>query len=81
MEKIVANSKESIKELIANTLGVSLEVIQDELAIGDIPEWDSLGHMKLITALESELGISLDIEQVLEIEDVEDIIDAVISEG
>ncbi|EKF9607434.1 TPA: phosphopantetheine-binding protein, partial [Vibrio cholerae] len=46
---------------------------------GDIPEWDSLAHMRIIAALESDLGVVLDIEQVLEIEDVEDIIDAVIN--
>ncbi|EMK6838323.1 acyl carrier protein, partial [Vibrio cholerae] len=33
----------------------------------------------IIAALESDLGVVLDIEQVLEIEDVEDIIDAVIN--
>ncbi|HAS3857035.1 TPA: acyl carrier protein, partial [Vibrio cholerae] len=34
---------------------------------------------RIIAALESDLGVVLDIEQVLEIEDVEDIIDAVIN--
>ncbi|MGR6832888.1 acyl carrier protein [Aliivibrio wodanis] len=72
-------SKESTKELIANILGVSLDVVQDELAVGDIPEWDSLAHMRIIAALESDLGVVLDIEQTLEIEDVEDIIDAVLN--
>ena len=73
------NTKESVKELIANILGVSLEVVEDELAVGDIPEWDSLAHMRIIAALESDLGVVLDIEQTLDIEDVEDIIDAVLS--
>ncbi|HAS7161639.1 TPA: acyl carrier protein, partial [Vibrio cholerae] len=54
-------------------------IINKELAVGDIPEWDSLAHMRIIAALESDLGVVLDIEQVLEIEDVEDIIDAVIN--
>jgi acyl carrier protein len=35
--------------------------------------------MKLIAALETEMGITLDIEQTLEIEDVEDIIEAVVT--
>lgn len=73
------NTKESVKELIAKILGVSLEVVEDELAVGDIPEWDSLAHMRIIAALESDLGVVLDIEQTLEIEDVEDIIDAVLN--
>jgi acyl carrier protein len=72
-------SKEAVKELIAKTLGVAVDVVDDELAVGDIPEWDSLAHMRIIAALESELGVVLDIEQTLEIEDVEDIVDAVMS--
>jgi acyl carrier protein len=67
--------KEKIKKLIADILNVSPELIRDDLAIGDIPEWDSLGHIRIITALETELGILLSIEQTLEIEDVEDIIE------
>ncbi|NOI66954.1 acyl carrier protein [Vibrio sp. 99-8-1] len=75
----MANTKESVKKLIAKVLEVSLEVVEDELAVGDIPEWDSLAHMRIIAALESDLGVVLDIEQTLEIEDVEDIIDAVLN--
>lgn len=73
------NTKESVKELIAKILGVSLDVIEDELAVGDIPEWDSLAHMRIIASLESDLGVVLDIEQTLEIEDVEDIVEAVLN--
>ncbi|WCE29851.1 acyl carrier protein [Vibrio sp. SCSIO 43137] len=72
-------TKAAVKALIADILKVSVEKIDDELAIGDIPEWDSLAHMRIIAALESELGVVLDIEQTLEIEDVEDIVDAVMS--
>ncbi|CAM3891150.1 acyl carrier protein [Vibrio aquimaris] len=72
-------SKESIKKLVADVLGVSLDKIDDELAVGDIPEWDSLAHMRIFASLESELGVVLDIEQTLDVEDVEDIVDAVLS--
>lgn len=72
-------TKDSIYKLIANVLQVSIDKIEDELAVGDIPEWDSLAHMRIIAALDSELGVELDIEQTLEIEDVEDIVDAVLN--
>ncbi len=73
------NTKESVKELIAKVLNVPVSAVEDELAVGDIPEWDSLAHMRIIAALESDLGVVLDIEQTLEIEDVEDIVDAVLN--
>lgn len=72
-------SEEKIINFIAGILEVEIGIINKELAVGDIPEWDSLAHMRIIAALESDLGVVLDIEQVLEIEDVEDIIDAVIN--
>ena len=72
-------TKEAIKQLIANVLEVSLDKIEDELAVGDIPAWDSLTHMRIIAALESNFGVVLDIEQTFEIEDVEDIVDAVLN--
>ena len=74
-------TKQQVYQLIAETLNVNIEVINDELAVGDITEWDSLGHMQIITALETQMGIVLDIEETLEIEDVEDILDAVKNHG
>ena len=65
-----------IKQIIAENLKVPLESISDDLAVGDIPEWDSLAHVRIIGALEISLGVELDIEQTLDLEDVEDLIDA-----
>ena len=73
----MAITKDDIKTLVANTLGVAIDQIQDELAVGDILEWDSLAHMRIITALEVDFGVVLDIEQTLDIEDVDDIVEAV----
>ena len=65
-----------IKKLIAENLNVSQDIITDDLAVGDISEWDSLAHVRLIGALELAFGVELDVEQTLDIEDVEDFIDA-----
>lgn len=73
----MAITEQEIKSLIAKTLDVTIDIIDNELAIGDIPEWDSLAHLRIIMAIEKELGIRLEIEETIEIEDVEDIIDAV----
>ena len=73
----MAITEQEIKSLIAKTLDVKIDIIDNELAIGDIPEWDSLAHLRIIMAIEKELGIRLEIEETIEIEDVEDIIDAV----
>ncbi|MBU2023287.1 MAG: acyl carrier protein [Gammaproteobacteria bacterium] len=69
--------KNEVRELIAKILNVSTDVVVDDLAVGDIPEWDSLAHMNIIASIEKEFGITIDIEQTLDIEDVEDIIEIV----
>jgi acyl carrier protein len=68
---------EKTRSLIAEALNVSIDRIQPDLAVGDIPEWDSLANTRLMIALEQEFNLNLDVEDVLDLETVEDIIDIV----
>lgn len=53
---------EQVKQIIANVLNVDLNVITAELSSGDIPEWDSVGNLAIISTLEQELGIEFPLE-------------------
>ena len=66
--------EKTIRELIARILNVAEEVVVDDLAVGDIPEWDSLHHMMIITSLQKEFGISFQREELIDIENVADLI-------
>ena len=68
------NEKE-IKNSIANHFKVEVELIVDDLMVGDIPQWDSLGHISLISHLEKEFNLSIDVDQSLEMETIEDIVE------
>ena len=39
----------------------------------DVPKWDSLQHMALVTALEQNFGVSLSMDEMVEIRSVQDI--------
>jgi acyl carrier protein len=39
----------------------------------DVPAWDSMGHVALVSSLEGVLGVSFDIDEVMEMEDVRQI--------
>ena len=41
--------------------------VPDDLQYQDITEWDSAGHMALISALDEEFDIMLDTDDVLDI--------------
>ena len=66
--------KQEIFQLISQTLKVSPDIITEELAMGDIEQWDSLAHVNLLASVEKQFNITLDIDQALEIESVEDVI-------
>lgn len=69
----MTTSKE-VKEIIAQTLNVEVLNITDSLAIGDIEQWDSMGNMAIIAALEEKLGLEFPIEDLFELNSVSSII-------
>lgn len=66
-----------IKNIIAETLNVSPEIITESLGVGDINEWDSMGNMAIIAALEERLGIEFPIEDLFELNSVEALIEEI----
>jgi len=63
-----------VKQIIISVLGINEDEYSDELAIGDIPEWDSINHVILIQQIEEDFDISIDVTDAIDIEDVFDII-------
>ena len=66
-----------IKEIIARVLNVALDRITDDLSSGDIPEWDSLGHLAIISTLEQELEIEFPLEDLFDLTSVKSIVEEV----
>ena len=40
----------------------------------DIPAWDSMGHVALVSSLEQAFGLSFDVDEVMEMENVRQIV-------
>ena len=55
----------NLKQLIAETFSVDASVIADDLKYQGIPQWDSVGHMNLIAALEDAFDLMLDMDDVI----------------
>jgi acyl carrier protein len=55
---------------IAGVLDVPPGSLSDESSPDTIPSWDSLNHLNLVMALESEFGVSLSVDDTLEMVDV-----------
>jgi acyl carrier protein len=53
-------------QVIGQVFGVSVEQINEETSPDTTPNWDSLGHINLILAIETEFGVSLSPEDAME---------------
>ena len=62
---------EKVKEIIATALNIDVKLVTDDLAIGDVPEWDSVGNLLIVSNLEENLGIEFPIEDLYELTSVE----------
>jgi len=61
-----------MKKVFCEVLNISPDVYNEELSAGDIQEWDSLGHVNLLQAVEDEFNIAFDVTDALELESVKD---------
>ncbi len=66
--------KAQVYNIVANTLGVPATQVTTKLAIGDIPEWDSIANVRLLQAIESAFDIEIDALDALDAEDVFDFV-------
>jgi acyl carrier protein len=53
---------------------VEPQSITIETKPSDIPAWDSMGHVALVSSLEQAFGLTFDVDEVMEMEDVRQIL-------
>jgi len=51
---------DQVIEILAEQFGIPITDIPGSLEFGDIPQWDSLGHMSVIAALEEKFNLEVD---------------------
>lgn len=66
-----------VKEIIARVLNVDPGVITDTLSSGDIPEWDSVGNLAIISTIEQELEVEFPLEDLFDLTSVKSLVDEV----
>lgn len=68
---------EKIIEIVATTCEVDKSEVTENSTVGDFPAWDSMGHLAILNAVEEAFDISFEPEEMMELEDVKDIVEAV----
>ena len=55
---------EEFLSFAATVLGVPREALSPETACGDLPEWDSVMHLRLVMETEARYGVSIPLEEI-----------------
>lgn len=59
---------EKIKKIFCDALGVAESEINDETAYDSFEPWDSLKHLEIISKLEEEFGIEIEMNDIIAME-------------
>jgi acyl carrier protein len=62
-----------LKQLIAGLFKCGVDDLSEATGPGDIPGWDSLGHVMLMAAVDREFGRHIPIEDAIEIASIADL--------
>ncbi len=68
---------EKVIEIVATTCDVDKSEVNENSTVGDFPAWDSVGHLSILSSVEEAFDISFEPEEMMEMEDVKDIAEAV----
>ncbi len=60
------NKIEQYQQVFVECFGVSLSQLNDSFVYQCVPQWDSVGHMSMVTALEDAFGITLDTDDIID---------------
>lgn len=69
--------KEKVLAIVAELCETEPSNINENTTIGDFPQWDSVGQLTILSNVEGTFEINFEPEEMMEIEDVKDIVDAV----
>jgi acyl carrier protein len=65
---------DKVREAFAASFEIDPRLVTMETGASDIPGWDSIGHLSLASNLEKAFEISLDVDELIEMEDVRTIV-------
>ena len=63
----------SVEEVVARVFNLDASEVTDQSSKETIAEWDSMGHLSLITGLQEEFKVSLAIADAMEMTSVQHI--------
>lgn len=60
------NSKDRYSKIFKSALNLDNSKFSEEIKYNEVEEWDSIGHMTLISALEEEYKITFETDDIID---------------
>ena len=60
------DNKEKYKSIFIESLAIDRSKFNDNIKYNEIPEWDSIGHMTLMSGLEDGFNISIETDDIVD---------------
>ena len=60
------NNKHKYQEIFIKSLSINSNKFNENIKYNEIPEWDSIGHMTLMSGLEEGFGITMDTDDIVD---------------
>ena len=64
----------NVQDAFKAAFDIDPQTVSLETTASDISAWDSVGHLSLAGSLEEKFGISLDVDDLMEMENVREIV-------
>ena len=60
------DNKQKYQDIFIKSLSIEVSNFNENIKYSEIPEWDSIGHMTLISGLEDGFKISMETDDIVE---------------
>lgn len=60
----------TLRKVVSETFKISPDEVTDELSPDTLDDWDSLSHLRLVTALEEAFGIKFENSEIMDMASV-----------
>jgi acyl carrier protein len=58
---------DKVRTVLAQALKVEAGELSTDTAFGDLPQWDSMGHMEVMILLEEHFGVEINADTISEL--------------
>lgn len=69
------------KDVVADVLGLDPEEVDETTSRDTADNWDSLNHLRIITAIEQEFSLRLTMEEIQSVNSVQDLAEIMERQG